>query len=76
MDQKLMQTEVIAEIDDEGCVLWVWIREPNVPCARPVRDVATDRKLLGQAKCYGASCAALSRWFDDRIALEARSLSA
>ncbi|ETX10565.1 hypothetical protein OCH239_21460 [Roseivivax halodurans JCM 10272] len=66
-----MGPELIAETDDTGRVLWVWIMEPGARRPRPVQDFAAARQVLTRANCHGASVAYLEQWFAERGEVEA-----
>jgi hypothetical protein len=57
--------ELIAETDENGRLLWVWIKEKGTRHARPVRDIVEDRTFLEEATCFGASCGSFQKWFDE-----------
>jgi|GEM_PF-2349830 len=63
-----MSHELIAETDESGRVLWVWIKEKGASRVRPARDLPKERKLLEGAKCHGAAPESLRRWFSERLA--------
>lgn len=68
-----MGTDLIAETDEDGHILWVWIIEPGGRRARPVQDRYADQQFLKQANCHGASCASVHQWFAERGQVEAQS---
>lgn len=58
MDKRAM---LIAEIDDMGCVAWLWRAEPGKR-PRPVKDAATCLQDIDNLVAVGASRPEIEAW--------------
>ncbi|SIS59396.1 hypothetical protein SAMN05421759_101640 [Roseivivax lentus] len=57
---------LIAETDENGSVVWVWVQREKTSKARPIRDAEAHGALLEQASLYGAPEQEFRLWFDRR----------
>ncbi|QFS82646.1 hypothetical protein FIU97_07530 [Roseivivax sp. THAF40] len=56
--------QLIAETDENGGLLWVWIQKDRHERARPIKDAEAHRALLEQASFFGASERDFRNWFE------------
>lgn len=57
-----MRTHLIAETGASGEVVWVWMKRPGQPTARPVTPAVASRLTLDHTEISGAPRAAVLAW--------------
>jgi len=71
---ELNKPQLVAETDDDGQVLHVWIAKPGWKSARPIKHTDLHSKLLAESEIHGASRQDVNAWIDKSVIVDERSL--